>query len=290
MQVDFSGRNLRAEQASTALAKGDISREQHDALQREIITKAENDVRFVDIHVQIQLSSNAGLQYNLHTDGLLSHRRVSLLFLGLSIESTGQGIRVLCIDKGVAICLSNGVDQPSHVVARYHSVDHRTMFVPIKPSALKQRRAVVGVVPYDLIDFTWVLRDDPQRSMLIAVKERMERLCGAELKDHGIERPFPSEDDPRDSKHANVARQNQVVGIPAALLRQIDADEIRAARAGVCPQAKRYGETVDQTTEYAVQQRVTGQFHSRQQVCQYAGHDHCHHGQYRKTLPNVFEA
>ena len=139
------------------------------------------------------------------------------------------------------------------------------------------------------IDILCMIGYDKQSFLLITLIQQLNDLCAAELINDRIKRNLPAKQESGNTEDDHIACQNIVPGIDSFLLRQENADKIRAAGRSSDIQAETDGEAVDQAAEYTDEQDVVCKDVNRQNINEDTGKYDRHNGINREFFADVPE-
>ena len=164
--------------------------------------------------------------------------------------------------------------------------------MPVAEGALgiEHGGAVVAGIVNRLADRLGLVRDDEKGLLLIAAVQRVQGLGRDKLIDDGIEGALPAEEEAGDDQDDDVEAEDQVPGLDAPLLREIDGDEVGAAAGGVHREADADRDAAENAAEDGDEQGIVGNDIRGQHIGQNAADHDQQQGQQGKLLPDIAEA
>ena len=183
----------------------------------------------------------------------------------------------------------HGLDDLFDITASDDGVDEIVLVVLVAALSVEDGGTVVAFVVDGPADLLGAVRHDEKGHLLVIPVHRVEDLRRGKLEDNGVERLIPSEEIAAYEKQHRVEAKDQVPGLHAARLGQIDRDKIRAAAGRVRAKAEADRKSVYDAAEDTDQQDILGQGIGGDQIRQKAGEQDHEEREQRKLLSDILK-
>lgn len=171
------------------------------------------------------------------------------------------------------IDITDALDHMTGAVGGDDGVEHLMIFMLMGTLGVHDGCTVMGFIEDHLRDLLCLVCDDKERLALEITVEGMQGLGGYVLEHDRIQRLIPAEKHTGGTEDQDIEAENQVPGLHAALLAEVDGDKIRTTSGRIYTQAEADDHAVDDTAEDGDQQGVIGDYVRRHHISEKAGQE-----------------